>query len=115
LKPGGVVAINTPDASSLCARTLGASWHALCPPEHLALFGATSLEKLLEQSQLRMLESGKIGKSFTLQYIFKTLAYTQKSKLFGSLAGMLHGSAFGEIEIALNLRDNIFVLAQKLS
>ena len=115
LKPGGVYAINTPDASSLYGRAMGEKWHALCPPEHLTLFTNEALDQLLAASGFQMLERGKIGKSFTVQYIFQTLGHWQKSKILFSLSQGLSKIGVGGISIPLNLRDNVFLLARKAS
>lgn len=113
LKPGGVVAINTPDASSLWAKFMGPRWHLLCPPEHLCLFSPKSLGSLLRDQGMSVLEVSKIGKSFTLQYVVQTLAHWQKLRLWESLGERLQGSALGRVQIPINLYDNFFVLAQK--
>jgi SAM-dependent methyltransferase len=113
LKPGGIVAINTPDASSLWAKIMGRSWHLLCPPEHLCLFSHAALDRLLGQTGLTMLERDKIGKSFTLQYVAQTLAHWRKSKMWDAAGRLLQGSSMGRWGVPLNLYDNFFVLARK--
>ena len=113
LKPGGIYAINTPDASSWYGRAMGEKWHALCPPEHLALFTNEALDQLLNKSGFQLLERGKIGKSFTVQYILQTLGHWQKSKMLFSLSQGLSKIGVGGISIPLNLRDNVFLLARK--
>ena len=47
LRPGGVLAIATPNVDSLEHRFFGVSWYALQPPDHLWLFSAGSLKRLL--------------------------------------------------------------------
>ena len=113
LKPGGIIAINTPDASSMWAKMMGSSWHLLCPPEHLCLFSHTGLETLLGRIGLMSLEQGKIGKSFTLQYVAQTMAHWRKSKMWDAAAHSLQQSSMGRWGIPLNLYDNFFVLARK--
>lgn len=113
LKPGGIIAINTPDASSAWARIMGPGWHLLCPPEHLCLFSHAALDSLLGQSGLTLLERDKIGKSFTMQYIAQTLAHWQKWRIWEALAHFLQGRSVGRWGVPLNLYDNFFVLAQK--
>lgn len=113
LKPGGLIAVNTPDSSSLWARIMGRQWHLLCPPEHLCLFSNAALDRLLGRIGLTLLERDKIGKSFTLQYVAQTLAHWQKFKLWESVAHALQESKVGGWSVPLNLRDNVFLLARK--
>jgi SAM-dependent methyltransferase len=50
LKPGGRLAIATPNARSLGHRSFGPDWFALDPPRHLHLFTTASLTALLHQA-----------------------------------------------------------------
>jgi SAM-dependent methyltransferase len=47
LRPGGFLALSTPSSSGLPARTLGARFPMVCPPDHLALFSRRGLTALL--------------------------------------------------------------------
>ena len=113
LKPGGLIAINTPDSSSLIAKALGKSWHLVVPPEHLNLFHRQSLRLLLEEGACTVLMEDKIGKRFTTQYVVQTLAHWMKWKPFEKGAQFLSARSFGRWGVAINLRDNMFVLARK--
>lgn len=113
LKPGGVLCINTPDAGSTWARLMGARWHLLCPPEHLCLFSGRSLAVLLSGCGLKSLERTKIGKRFTLPYIAQTLAHWHKLRLWEFVAAGLQHSPIRSWGVPINLRDNVFVMAQK--
>lgn len=114
LKPGGLLVVNTPDAGSLLARILGRRWHLLTPPEHLNIFNQNNLTRLLKKRGFEILEIKKIGKKFTLQYIFRTLANWQKMAVWRFLAEFLENKRPGKIGIPINLRDNFFVIARKL-
>jgi SAM-dependent methyltransferase len=50
LKPGGRLAIVTPNAQSLCHRFFKQSWHGLDPPRHLYVFGVPSLRRLVTEA-----------------------------------------------------------------
>lgn len=113
LSPGGLIAINTPDASSFLAKFLGRRWHLIVPPEHLALFGRRSLEILLQKNGFDIVHVDRIGKKFSLRYIFKVLANYQKFFLWRKMADCLANNFIGKISIPLNMRDNIFVIARK--
>ena len=47
LRPGGFVALNTVNSSSIGARIAGRHWRHLAPPYHLQYFTSTSLQRLL--------------------------------------------------------------------
>jgi len=53
LRPGGLFYLTTPNARSLNRWLLGAKWSIVCPPEHLTLWTAVGLRRLLVRSGLR--------------------------------------------------------------
>lgn len=112
LKPGGLLVINTPDSGSLMAKVLGTKWHLVVPPEHLNLFHRKSLRFLLEKNGFDLLLDTTVGKQFTPQYIFQTLAHWQKLSIWQKLSDGLKGHAINRLAIPINLRDNMFVLAK---
>ncbi|MHB0865502.1 MAG: class I SAM-dependent methyltransferase, partial [Minisyncoccota bacterium] len=79
LRPGGILAINTPDSGSLYARMMGKRWHLLVPPEHINYFTKKSVTALLRENGFSIEKISKIGKSFTLEYVVQTAATCQKS------------------------------------
>lgn len=113
LRPGGTLAINTPDSGSLLARTLGLRWHLVVPPEHLVLFHQESLRRLLAESKFQVSAIKRIGKKFTVQYVLQTLARWQGLGLWKRAAELSRKAGFGEWGVSINLRDNVFVLARK--
>lgn len=113
LKLSGILAMNMPDVGSLFARLMGSRWHSFVPPEHLNYFNSQSLRSLLEQEGFEVLAVDKVGKRFTLQYIFQTLARWQKLTLWKWLAGKAKSASWGRWYVSINLRDNIFVIARK--
>lgn len=112
LKPGGILALNTPDSRSVLARTLKANWHLVVPPEHLFLMNSVSLKKVLEP-HFEILETGRIGKRFTLQYVLETLYHWQRLSAWNQLHKRVQGRALGRLSLPINLRDNIFMLSRK--
>ncbi len=114
LKPGGLLAINTPDYGSLLARVLGMNWHLVTPPEHLCLFTSEALNSSLGKMGFKVLVVRRIGKKFTLQYILRTLANNQKLKLWDFLGNLVRRTPLGAAGVPINLRDNIFVLARRV-
>ena len=116
LKPGGIFAFNTPDVDSAWARTMGMHWHLIVPPEHIHLFGRKSAVELLTKCAFLPLEVTTIGKTFTIQYVLKTLGQWLKLPLFTRSAewmrGTRLGNLLGNLGVPINLRDNMFVMAR---
>lgn len=115
LNDGGMLAINTVDRSSLWARMLGSRWHLIAPPEHLYYYAPKNLECLLKATGFEVLEVTKVGKKFSPAYIFKMLANWQKLQIWKKLEHMTDNHLFRVLAIPINLRDNVFVLARKIS
>ena len=113
LRPGGLVAINTPDSGSLLARVLGSRWHLVVPPEHLFLFNQTSLRHALGEDRFEILVQDKIGKRFTVQYVLETLYRWQKLGVWRKGYELVRDKRAGRAGVAINLRDNMFIVARK--
>lgn len=112
LRPGGVLAINTPDAGSIPARLLGKKWHLIVPPEHLHYFTGRSLSLLLRNVGFHVLERSRIGKTFTLHYVVRFIE--NRLKLPKVLGDHIAKSKFlSTIAVPINTHDNIFMLAKK--
>jgi len=56
-RPGGFVAVHTPNIDSLAARLRGPTWHLLQPFDHLYYFNVRTLRRLLEQHELAVVGS----------------------------------------------------------
>ena len=114
LKDGGLIAINTPDAGSFTAKLFGKHWHSLVPPEHLMIFNRKNLSLLLKSCGFDVLWIGKAGKKFTLQYALQTFSNKLKLRPFARVAEFFKDSSLGKINVPINLRDNFFIIAQKI-
>jgi spore maturation protein CgeB len=113
LAVGGILAINTPDNLSTCARMMGCRWHLIVPPEHIFLFNRKALELLLKQNGFEILAIKKIGKSFSLPYLLHIAGNWLKIPTLGKIGDFFEKGLLRKIAIPLNLRDNIFVIARK--
>lgn len=114
LKPGGLIFLNTPDTASLWARLFGKRWHAYCPPEHLSCFNAANLSRLLEHSGFRVLRVGKISKHFTPAYTASMLHRWHGFSFWDRIAKYLERSRMNRIFLPVDIRDNFFVMAEKI-
>ncbi len=54
LRPGGALIATTPNIESLNFRILGTGWSAVAPPEHVTLFSAAALTRLVERFPLEI-------------------------------------------------------------
>lgn len=113
LAPRGILVINTPDAGSLPAKILGRRWHLIVPPEHLYYFNVHNLSMLLQHAGFEVMLVTKIGKRFTLQYIFKMLYKWQGLSLWKKLSLLFRRGMLSRISIPLNTCDNMFIIARK--
>ena len=108
LIPGGVMALNTVNSSSLGARMAGPAWRHLAPPHHLQFYSRRSLARLLAE------------------FGFKTLWMRSEGVLFAGMPTQLAaGQARPRLEslaqhwrlrplvTALNLLDEIAIVAVK--
>jgi SAM-dependent methyltransferase len=114
LRPGGLLAINTPDSGSRFARVMGSRWHLLVPPEHIFYFNRDSLITILDKSGFEIIEVGCIGKRFTAEYIVQMLSRQQNIGLWKtSLNFLKRHPSVGRFPIRLNFKDNMYLLAKK--
>jgi len=75
LRPGGVLAILTPDAGSPVSRALGARWPEVKrPPEHIVLFSVGGLAALLEAHGFEVEGWHSIGKRSTLETLLEDVS-----------------------------------------
>jgi len=113
LEDRGTLIINTPDSASLWARIWGAKWHQLIPPEHLHLFNGKALKIILKDSGFDILDSKKIGKSFSVPYILSIMSGWLGINALRSFGKLFDNKLLRKISIPINLRDNIFIIARK--
>jgi 2-polyprenyl-3-methyl-5-hydroxy-6-metoxy-1,4-benzoquinol methylase len=113
LRPGGLLAINTPDSGSLYSKIMGSRWHLFVPPEHIWYFNRKSLRRLLQNQGFEVLEARCIGKKFTVEYVVSFLYRWQKLSLWKRLSEKISGTRIGRLFVPINFRDNMYVLARK--
>jgi len=113
LEVDGILAINTIDKYSLWARLWGKNWHLIVPPEHLYYYSRKNLMILLTECGFEIVEMRKIGKRFSLTYIFKTLYNWHNLVLWDKLSSFFEKRLLKKIALPVNLRDNVFIIAKK--
>ncbi|MBT3419274.1 MAG: class I SAM-dependent methyltransferase [Candidatus Magasanikbacteria bacterium] len=113
LQDGGVVLINTIDIGSVWSRLWGKRWNMIIPPEHLFYYTKNNLRSLVEGAGFEILDIRKVGKKFSLPYIFGTLYHWQGLSVWRKLSQMFDTPFWRRFAIPINLRDNICVIARK--
>lgn len=112
LKNRGFLVINTPDAQSLWARFLGSHWQLILLPEHIHYFSPKNISEYLQKNGFETTINTKIGKRFTLQYIFKMLYKWSGSRIF--LTNIFSKGFLSKIYLPINLYDNFFMILRKI-
>lgn len=110
LRPGGVLALSTGDLGSLCARLSGRRWHLLNLPEHLFFFTRTSLRRLLEAHDLRVVRCGYETNWVPLRYVIERLSKTPGANRPGRGRSMAGGRC-GRVLLPATLFDVLGVYA----
>lgn len=113
LSSEGILAINTVDRKSLWARFWGKKWSMIVPPEHLYYFDSSSLTTLLKRAGFDIVAIKKIGKRYSIPYIFKTLCFWRGGLFWKKMTQFFSTPIWRKFSIPINLRDNIFVVARK--
>jgi SAM-dependent methyltransferase len=68
LRPGGILALTTPDTRSLAARLMGSRWYHYIPETHLFLFDRHNLGAMLFRGGFRVVRHERSYKSLSLAY-----------------------------------------------
>lgn len=114
LRPGGVLAITTPDYSSLPRKIFRDRWMGFKEHEHLYYFTGENLGRLLQKKGFCVLSSRYAGKYISPEFFAKRLA--SYSGLAGSLAkGVSQWPPLKKLQFYCNPLDIIYLVAKKSS
>ena len=111
--PGGIMLVNTPDASSVYAKIMGLRWHAFVPPEHLVLLTPRAMRLMLERHGFSVLWIGRVPKAFRLSYVLQTLARQTHLEFVGKAATFVAARPSIDLRLPLDLRDNMVIVARR--
>lgn len=115
LAPGGMLFISTPNAGSLTARMMGRRWHHYDLTEHIALFSADNLIRLLESVGFCVIARRRIGgRHYRVSYVLDKLEGLGRSSLAWRVAawGARPLRPLALKRIPLNLGDGLGVVAR---
>jgi 2-polyprenyl-3-methyl-5-hydroxy-6-metoxy-1,4-benzoquinol methylase len=106
LKPGGLLALNTINQSSIGARIAGEYWRHLAPPHHLQYFSRASLTRLLEECGFQPLSAQSTG-----VMLLADRRNSELSKPAAIVEALCTHWRITRLATWLNLRDEIEILA----
>lgn len=91
LKPGGVLAITTPDPTSLLSKVSGKNWVSFKLPEHVFYWSPETIRKILSE-KFEVLEVRRAGQYATLGFLFRRLFWlgNNPGKILNGLIGVLN-------------------------
>ena len=112
LRPGGRVAIITPDADSYLARAFGARWFQLDPPRHLWAFSAPHLAVLTGRADLRVVSISHHSLGNSVERSFRYLINDDKPGAAAPAGGAAHWQAIADQLDLLGLGDTMLCVAQ---
>jgi 2-polyprenyl-3-methyl-5-hydroxy-6-metoxy-1,4-benzoquinol methylase len=111
LRPGGLLAISTPDAGSLLARVLGSRWLGFRSiDEHLYFFSRLTMSAMLETAGFEVRGDYPMGKYLTLPRLIERMRFYSRiaSRLLRAVDRMLP-----RISIYVNSFDTMVVVATR--
>ena len=76
LRPGGVLAISSPDTGHFLRHLMGSKWPMLQPMQHTLLFSKAGIAALLERSGFGEVRVGTTRKVLTIEYLADQLLAT---------------------------------------
>lgn len=113
LRPGGVLAILTPDAGSLVSRMLRGRWPELRrAPEHLVLFSTEGLGLLLERHGFEVLDWDSIGKRSSVATLLADVS-PAFPRLVEGLRKLVARTRLGDRTLEINPRTKFCLYARK--
>jgi 2-polyprenyl-3-methyl-5-hydroxy-6-metoxy-1,4-benzoquinol methylase len=113
LRPGGILAVSTPDNGALTARLLKTRWAFMTPPEHLGFFNVSTARRLFEAAGIKLERSMSRGKwvnagflAYKLRRVFPEFIPERWIERFGA-------SSAGRICLYVPTSDVLYAVGRK--
>ena len=113
VRPGGVIALSTGDASALFARVSGERWHLLTPHHHNFYFTPPTLRRLLERHGFEVVSMSHRGSRYPLRYLVHKARTVVHFQALDRVTARLADSALGALPVPMNLWDIVTVVARR--
>ena len=112
LRPGGILAISTPDAGSLLARVLRGRWLGFRSlDEHLYFFSRRTLSAMLAEAGFEVREIRSAGKYLTLARLVERLRFYTR---IGAVLLRTADRAMPDLSIYVDPRDTMLAVAARV-
>lgn len=112
LKPGGIVALGTPNVDSLFAKIL----KERCPffiRMHLVLYSPRTMKKLLEENGFSILSCTTYGRIFPLSYVLERIQI--KNYVFQQVKKGVKAIPFlANLPLRIDFKDSFLMIAKKI-
>ena len=114
LSPGGWLFLSTPDFGSVVARLLGRHWYYLDLEQHVSLFSAANLTRLLDACGFDVVEQRTFGRRYRAGYIERRLLELGRENTLLKLAGLAARPLrlTPNAHVAINLGDVMGIVAR---
>jgi SAM-dependent methyltransferase len=112
-RPGGHLAIETWDRSSLVARLLRGRWHQYAPPSVLFYHDRASLLQLFSSSRWRLVGYGRSIKWISLEHGISVLRGAAKPGLRTRILTRIAQSPLGSVYLPYGLGDLVLAIFQR--
>lgn len=115
LAPDGRLFLITPDSGSFIARMMGANWHYLNLDQHVSVFNAGNLSRLLADTGFTTISQRTFGRRYRFSYIERHLGSLGQHSALLRLAHIasLPLRLFPDRRVAINLHDVVGLVAER--
>lgn len=111
LRPGGVLAVETPTIDTIWFRLLGRRWRQLIP-DHYYFFTAGTLARAFEETGFRTLEIARVGKPVSMRLVTDR-ARRMSPRAGRSLRALTRAARLDDRTVQLNPGDVMLAFARR--
>jgi len=113
LRPGGLLAVSTPDCAALTARLLKTRWAFMTPPEHLGFFDVRTARLLFEKAGVTLDRSMSRGKWVNAGFLAYKLARVFPGVLPAPWIERFGASRAGTVCLYVPTADVLYAVGRK--
>ena len=113
LRPSGILALSTGDASSAIARLSGRRWHLLTPEHHNFFFTRDHLARYLKEQGFELLSTKYVWSSYSIGYVAHKSQTLVSTPRLARLIRTFARTRLARMRIPLNLYDIVTILARR--
>ena len=110
VRPGGIIAIETPNIGSLPFRVFGSRWREFIP-EHYYFFDSQTIARLMQCAGLQVEKILSVGKYASVDLILNRLS--RYNRLFDVGAALMRTIRLSRLTVRINPGDIMLVIARR--